>query len=81
MPLVLKPAVKSSLIETNQVKLLADTLKISRPLAEVLYTRGYKLPEEARAFLHPQTQEFFEPLLLTDIPQRSEEHTSELQSR
>ncbi len=72
MPLVLKPAVKSSLIETNQVKLLADTLKISRPLAEVLYTRGYKLPEEARAFLHPQTQEFFEPLLLTDMPQACE---------
>ena len=36
MPLVLKPAVKSSLIETDKVKLLADTLKISRPLAEVL---------------------------------------------
>ena len=40
MPLVLKPAVKSSLIETDKVKLLADTLKISRPLAEVLYTRA-----------------------------------------
>lgn len=72
MPLVLKPAVKSSLIETDKVKLLADTLKISRPLAEVLYTRGYILPEQAQAFLHPQAQAFFDPMLLTDMPQACE---------
>lgn len=72
MPLVLKPAIKSSLIESDKVSLLSETLKISRPLAEVLYTRGYKQPEDAKAFLYPQTQEFFNPLLLTDMPEACE---------
>lgn len=72
MPLVLKPEMKSSLIEKDKVKLLSDTLKISRPLAEVLYTRGYKLPEQAKAFLYPQTQEFFNPMLLTDMARACE---------
>lgn len=67
MPLVLKPAIKSSLIDSDKVRILAEQLKISRPLAEVLYTRGYAQPDEARAFLYPHEQGFFDPFLLTDM--------------
>lgn len=46
---------------------LAETLGVHRETAAVLYGRGYTQPTTARAFLHKETGQFYDPFLLTDM--------------
>lgn len=61
MPIVLQPAVKNSEIDHELVKLLAKQLNIVRPLAEVLYTRGYTDIDKLNSFLNINYDALFNP--------------------
>lgn len=52
MPVVLKPNKKASEIDKNTVAEIAASLKIARPIAEVLYTRGFDSVEKAAGFIN-----------------------------
>ena len=71
MPVVLQPNLKSSELNLNQIAQIAAELKIVRPLAEVLYTRGFSQPEAARKFLFGET-ELRDPLLLSGLAEALE---------
>lgn len=63
MPVVLQPNVKSSELDVNCIAQIAAELHIVRPLAEVMYTRGFADPDSARHFLF-ETEPLHEPELL-----------------
>lgn len=63
MPVVLQPNVKSSELDVNCIAQIAAELHIVRPLAEVMYTRGFVDPDSARHFLF-ETEPLHEPELL-----------------
>ena len=63
MPVVLQPNVKSSELDVNRIAQIAAELHIVRPLAEVMYTRGFTDPDSARQFLF-ETEPLHEPELL-----------------
>lgn len=67
MPVVLQPNMKSSDINKNTVAEIAAKLGIVRPLAEVLYTRGYNTVEKAAMHLSGDADDFSEPTLLPGI--------------
>ena len=57
MPVVLKPNKKASEIDKNTVAEIAASLKIARPIAEVLYTRGFDSVEKAAGFINAGADE------------------------
>ena len=48
---------------------LCSALGIGAPAARVLWTRGYRDPEEARRFCHPVLADLLDPYLLAGMPQ------------
>ena len=49
------------------VRRIADSLGIRLPTAQILYSRGCRTPESARAFLLKQTELFHNPFDLMDM--------------
>ena len=67
MPVVLQPNIKASQIDKNAVADIAAQLNIVRPLAEVLYTRGYDTPDKAARYLTDDGACFNDPFLLSGM--------------
>ncbi len=51
----------------EEIARLVDMLGVHRETAAVLYGRGYTDPTTAKAFLHKETGQFYDPFLLTDM--------------
>ncbi|MBE6567893.1 MAG: single-stranded-DNA-specific exonuclease RecJ [Ruminococcaceae bacterium] len=51
----------------SAIKSIGDTLAISPILASLLYSRGYRTPEEARRFIRMESELLCDPFLLADI--------------
>ena len=67
MPLILHPNVKSSQINRNVVADIAVKFDLARPLAEVLYTRGYDSVEKVAEFLSNENNTYKNPFLLSGM--------------
>ncbi len=50
-----------------QVRALAKALEVSPLFAVLLYNRGYTTAEKAKAFLHFEETDFYDPFLMTDM--------------
>ena len=51
----------------SAIQNIGDTLAISPILASLLYSRGYRTPEEARRFIRMESELLCDPFLLADI--------------
>ncbi|MDQ3061959.1 MAG: single-stranded-DNA-specific exonuclease RecJ, partial [Acidobacteriota bacterium] len=51
----------------DEVKLLANALKVSPIVAALLISRGYETEEKAHRFLNPSIEHLHEPYLLKDM--------------
>ena len=49
------------------ISYLADELALPRPVAEILWRRGYQDTEAARKFINPTLDDLFDPFLLEDM--------------
>src|SRR5690625_6233177 len=83
---VIKPKPKDEI-----VSLLEDEVRLPKALATILAQRGIVNFDLAKEFFRPDLSKLYDPFLMADMQlavdrvleaiQRSEEHTSELQSR
>ncbi len=66
---ILKSNVRWNLTPADpaQVQRLAHALNLAVPAAQVLWTRGYREPDEARRFLAPALTDLLDPWGLTDM--------------
>ncbi len=72
MPIVLQPNVKSSQINKNVVAEISVKFGLARPLAEVLYTRGYDSVEKVASFLSNELDSYKDPYLLSGMKETVE---------
>lgn len=72
MPLVLQPNLKQSQIDKNVVADIAVKLNIARPLAEVLYTRGYNTVDKALDYFDQEVTGYKDPYLLRGMKEAVE---------
>ncbi len=59
-------------IDRKEVAALQQSLGIGAPAARVLWSRGYRDPEEARKFLKPSLDDLHDPCLLRGMREASE---------
>lgn len=53
--------------DTPDLRKFAAGIKVSPLVAEALWHRGQRTPEEAKVFLHPETVPFHDPFLMRDM--------------
>ena len=49
------------------IEALSQALSVSKTMAKLLYTRGYRSPEQALAFLHQEETQLHDPYLMRDM--------------
>ena len=53
--------------ESPEITVIAKTLGVSIPTANLLYNRGYKTPTDASAFIRLEAELFHDPFLMADM--------------